>query len=74
MFLRYSSPFGHPPPYDAASYLRGYQMYFDTDHFANLLSAKTAPIVPFGTDVGDTAAGAWRKHWKHWSGRGALHI
>lgn len=64
--VRDSSPFRYPPPYYITTYLQNYRVYFDTVQFSMLPSVVAALVIPFGSGVRDTAAGLWRKCWKHW--------
>lgn len=60
-----SSAVQHPPPYDESTYLPHYRAYFDTVRLSMLPCAGCALVVPFGSGVSDTAAGAWWKRWRH---------
>lgn len=62
------------PPHNITTYLPDYKTYFDKARFSKLSSTGSALSFPFGTAVRDTAAGLWRRRWKHWCDRVALRL
>lgn len=65
------SPVRNPSAYDVFIYIRDFSPYFDTQWLSVLLTSDSALTVPIGPRNSDTAVGAWRKRWKHRSGRRA---
>lgn len=61
----------YPPPYELTTYVGNFAPYLDIMRFSRLSNIGAALVIPYESDVRDTAVSAWRKLWRYWSDRGA---